>query len=282
MRGTVSPWIEWTTSAATCFVVLDREDRRPLRVQLEEQLRDGVRDGAPARRHRAAVDARAGGRARRRPRRGGRGLRAARGRGLPRGAPRIGHARGEGGARRRRRPPPRPSRACRPCASTCARSRPSAAPSRARPWLAAMRRALAAAPDADLGYGSWAGAPALRAVLAAYLGRARGVVAEPDDIVVTAGITQAIALLAGLLRARGRAPRARRGAGLLAAPHDPAARRARARARRRRRRRAAHRRAAARPRPRSSPPRTSSRPARCSRPSAARRCSTGPPRTTRS
>src|SRR3954449_9781174 len=27
------------------FVVLDREDRRPLRVQLEEQLRDGVRDG---------------------------------------------------------------------------------------------------------------------------------------------------------------------------------------------------------------------------------------------
>ena len=27
------------------FVVLDREDRRPLRVQLEEQLRDGVRSG---------------------------------------------------------------------------------------------------------------------------------------------------------------------------------------------------------------------------------------------
>ena len=25
------------------FVVLDRADRRPLRVQLEEQLRDGVR-----------------------------------------------------------------------------------------------------------------------------------------------------------------------------------------------------------------------------------------------
>jgi GntR family transcriptional regulator/MocR family aminotransferase len=71
------------------------------------------------------------------------------------------------------------------------------------PWLAAMRRALAVAPDADLGYGAWGGAPALRAVLAAYLGRARGVVATAEDIVVTAGITQAIALLAALLRARG-------------------------------------------------------------------------------
>jgi GntR family transcriptional regulator/MocR family aminotransferase len=71
-----------------------------------------------------------------------------------------------------------------------------------RAWLAATRRALADAPDADLGYGAWAGAPVLRAVLAAYLGRARGVVAEPENIVVTAGITQAIALLAGLLHAR--------------------------------------------------------------------------------
>jgi GntR family transcriptional regulator / MocR family aminotransferase len=72
-----------------------------------------------------------------------------------------------------------------------------------RAWLAAARRALAAAPDADLGYGTWAGAPALRCVLAAYLGRARGVLAEPDQIVVTAGITQAVALLAAVLRRRG-------------------------------------------------------------------------------
>ena len=71
----------------------------------------------------------------------------------------------------------------------------------ARGWPRAPRAGRRA--DADLGYGSWAGAPRLRAVLAAYLGRARGVVADPDNIVVTAGITQAIALLAGLLRARG-------------------------------------------------------------------------------
>ena len=130
------------------------------------------------------------------------------------------------------------------------------------PWLAAMRRALADAPDADLGYGSWAGAPRLRAVLAAYLGRARGVVALSDNIVVTAGITQAIALLAGAAaRPRG-APRARRGAGLLAGtarscsapgssfiPVDVDDGRA------------ARRRAARSRRTRSSPPRTSSRPA---------------------
>ncbi len=72
-----------------------------------------------------------------------------------------------------------------------------------RAWLAAARRALADAPDVDLGYGAWEGAPALRTALAAYLGRTRGVVAEPERIVVTAGITQAIAMLAAVLRRRG-------------------------------------------------------------------------------
>jgi GntR family transcriptional regulator / MocR family aminotransferase len=71
-----------------------------------------------------------------------------------------------------------------------------------RVWLAAARRAMVAAPDADLGYGTWAGAPALRSALASYLGRARGVVAEPEQVVVTAGITQAVALLAAVLRRR--------------------------------------------------------------------------------
>jgi GntR family transcriptional regulator/MocR family aminotransferase len=72
-----------------------------------------------------------------------------------------------------------------------------------RTWMASARRAMAGARDSDLGYGTWAGAPALRAALASYLGRARGVVAQPDRIVVTAGITQAIALLAAALRRRG-------------------------------------------------------------------------------
>ena len=64
-------------------------------------------------------------------------------------------------------------------------------------------RALRDMPDAGLGYGDRSGAPVLRATLAAYLGRARGVAAEPGDVVVTTGITQAIALLARTLRRAG-------------------------------------------------------------------------------
>ena len=184
------------------FVVLDRDDRRPMRVQLEEQLRDGVRDG-----------------------------RLHAGTALPSTralATELGIARGvvveaygqlvaEGFLVARRGSATRVAKVApavgAPTAAAVARIpavrydlRPESAERGAfprGPWLAAMRRALAAAPDADLGYGSWAGAPALRGVLAAYLGRARGVVATAEDIVVTAGITQAIALLAGLLRARG-------------------------------------------------------------------------------
>src|SRR6478672_7348465 len=123
------------------LVVLDREGRRPLRAQLEEQLRDGVRDG---RLH------------------AGTALPSTR---VAKVAPAVGAA------------------AATPIAripSVRFDLRPESAERGAfprGPWLAAMRRALDAAPDADLGYGSWAGAPGLRAVLAAYLGRARGVVA---------------------------------------------------------------------------------------------------------
>jgi GntR family transcriptional regulator/MocR family aminotransferase len=70
-------------------------------------------------------------------------------------------------------------------------------------WLVAFRRALRAAPDAALGYRDSRGAPELRASLAAYLGRARGVVADPDLMVVCTGATQGIVLLARVLMARG-------------------------------------------------------------------------------
>jgi GntR family transcriptional regulator/MocR family aminotransferase len=72
-----------------------------------------------------------------------------------------------------------------------------------RAWATALRDTLREAPDTALGYGDRAGAPALRATLAAYLGRARGVAAEPERIVVSNGITQAIALLARALRRAG-------------------------------------------------------------------------------
>jgi GntR family transcriptional regulator / MocR family aminotransferase len=72
-----------------------------------------------------------------------------------------------------------------------------------RLWLGALREALHDAPDAAFGYGDGSGAPALRATLAAYLGRSRGVAAQPEHVVVTTGITQAIGLLARTLRRAG-------------------------------------------------------------------------------
>jgi GntR family transcriptional regulator/MocR family aminotransferase len=70
-------------------------------------------------------------------------------------------------------------------------------------WSAAARRALNTAPAASLDYGHTRGLPQLRAALADYLARARGVHADPERVVVCSGFTQALALLAQVLRARG-------------------------------------------------------------------------------
>jgi GntR family transcriptional regulator/MocR family aminotransferase len=69
-------------------------------------------------------------------------------------------------------------------------------------WLRATRRALAHAPSAAFDYGPTAGRPELRAALAEYLGRARGVLATPDRIVVTTGYVQALALLTRAIAGR--------------------------------------------------------------------------------
>lgn len=68
-----------------------------------------------------------------------------------------------------------------------------------RAWQKAVARVLAAAPAVALGYGDGAGCPELRSALAAYLFRTRGVQCKPDQIVVTAGATQALAIAAKLL-----------------------------------------------------------------------------------
>ena len=73
-------------------------------------------------------------------------------------------------------------------------------------WAAALRRAVLGAPTAALGYGDPAGAGELRAALASYLGRVRGVEAAAAGVLVTAGFAQAVALLArGLPSRLGRA-----------------------------------------------------------------------------
>ncbi|WET78077.1 PLP-dependent aminotransferase family protein [Amycolatopsis sp. QT-25] len=70
-------------------------------------------------------------------------------------------------------------------------------------WLAATRRALHHAPMSAFDYTAESGAPELRETLAAYLARSRGVIADPERILVCAGFSHAIAILARVLHARG-------------------------------------------------------------------------------
>jgi GntR family transcriptional regulator / MocR family aminotransferase len=70
-------------------------------------------------------------------------------------------------------------------------------------WLRCTRAVLADLPAAELGYGDPQGHPRLRAELARWLGRSRGVRASTEDVVVVAGVAQALALTAQVLVDRG-------------------------------------------------------------------------------
>ncbi len=70
-------------------------------------------------------------------------------------------------------------------------------------WLRAERAVLDQLTASDLGYGDPRGNAALRTELAGWLARTRGVRAEPDHIIVVAGVAQSLALLAQTLRGRG-------------------------------------------------------------------------------
>jgi GntR family transcriptional regulator / MocR family aminotransferase len=70
-------------------------------------------------------------------------------------------------------------------------------------WLRSLREALATITDADLGYGDPRGVEVLRVGLADYLGRVRGVAADPGQIVVTSGYTQGLGLVCHALAASG-------------------------------------------------------------------------------
>jgi len=70
-------------------------------------------------------------------------------------------------------------------------------------WLRTERAVLNDTAPEDLGYGDPRGHPRLRAALAPWLARTRGLRVGPDDIVVVAGVAQAMALLSQLLRRDG-------------------------------------------------------------------------------
>ncbi|MFI7412780.1 PLP-dependent aminotransferase family protein [Streptomyces sp. NPDC049627] len=70
-------------------------------------------------------------------------------------------------------------------------------------WAAAQRGVLAELPHHELGYPDPRGLPRLRTALAELLARRRGVVADPERIVVVSGVSQATTVLGFVLHARG-------------------------------------------------------------------------------
>jgi GntR family transcriptional regulator / MocR family aminotransferase len=123
-----------------------------------------------------------------------------------------------------RTPPPRPARFSFHPGLPDLTAFPQAA------WASALRRGLRTTPAASLGYGDPRGRPELREALADYVSRARGVVADPELMVVCGGFRHGLSLLARVLLAK-RAKRlameepcvddhhtVARGAGLLTAP----------------------------------------------------------------
>jgi GntR family transcriptional regulator/MocR family aminotransferase len=70
-------------------------------------------------------------------------------------------------------------------------------------WLATTRAVLRDVPDEDLAYPDPAGVPALRAALAAYLGRVRALHAEPRQVLVMNGVAQGLAITVRLLAEEG-------------------------------------------------------------------------------
>ncbi|MEV8533841.1 PLP-dependent aminotransferase family protein [Streptomyces sp. NPDC051211] len=70
-------------------------------------------------------------------------------------------------------------------------------------WLRACRRALGSAPPRIFGAGDPQGHPQLRAAVADYLGRTRGVLTTPDRVVITSGFHQSIGLLSRVLHGNG-------------------------------------------------------------------------------
>jgi GntR family transcriptional regulator / MocR family aminotransferase len=70
-------------------------------------------------------------------------------------------------------------------------------------WLRAERAILDELSPGDLAYGDPAGVPALRQAVASWLARTRGIRADPAEIIIVAGVSQAIGLLSQVLRSGG-------------------------------------------------------------------------------
>ncbi|WP_427896566.1 PLP-dependent aminotransferase family protein [Kribbella sp. GL6] len=69
--------------------------------------------------------------------------------------------------------------------------------------MRAERAVLGGLGAAEFGYGDPAGTPVLRRAVAGWLARYRGIAADPEDVIVVAGVAQAIAIVAQLLGRHG-------------------------------------------------------------------------------
>jgi GntR family transcriptional regulator/MocR family aminotransferase len=72
-------------------------------------------------------------------------------------------------------------------------------------WLRSLRHAVATAGNAELSYSGSRGLEQLRTEVSAYLGRARGIAAEPEQIIITAGCTHSLNLVFNMLARKGAA-----------------------------------------------------------------------------
>ena len=70
-------------------------------------------------------------------------------------------------------------------------------------WLRSLRAAWRQAPIDAVDYPDPRGIPSLRETLAEYLGRARGAAADPEQLIVCTGFSQALTLICRWLRSRG-------------------------------------------------------------------------------
>jgi GntR family transcriptional regulator / MocR family aminotransferase len=193
--------VQWTGLAPEVLLELDRQRPEPLRVQLERGLRDAIRSGRlqPGERLPSSRE-------------------LARELGVSRGLvlecytqlQAEGYLTSRGGSATRvapraeapPEPPPRPRAQVRPSIDF-RHGLPDLASFPRRDWAWAMREACRDVAAGELGYGNAWGSQALRVVLAAYLRRVRGAVAEPERIVICSGVQQGVNLVIRALAKRG-------------------------------------------------------------------------------
>ena len=193
--------IQWAGLGPEILLELDRERPEPLRLQLERGLREAIRSGRlqPGERLPSSRE-------------------LARELGVSRGLvlecytqlQAEGYLASRGGSATRVAlgaeappvPPPRPAAPARPSVDF-RHGLPDLASFPRRDWAWAMREACREVQAGELGYVDAWGSQALRVVLAAYLRRVRGAVAEPERVVICSGVQQGVNLLIRALAKRG-------------------------------------------------------------------------------